>query len=53
MSETGNGPNDDVEDALTDHHLDEVAEMIESMQAQKPSSESPCSDGPCGCLRGS
>ena len=39
---------DAVEEALTDHHLDEVAEMIEQARADKPSSESPFSDGPAG-----
>lgn len=41
-------PGDAVEEALTDHHLDEVAEMIEQAQADKPSSETPFNDSPAG-----
>ncbi len=52
MSETGDAeidvPGDAVEEALTDHHLYEVAALIEQAQADKPSSESPFSDGPAG-----
>jgi hypothetical protein len=32
---------DAVEEALSDHHLDEVAEMIARSQADKPSSKGP------------
>jgi len=52
MSETGDEatdvPDDAVEKAVIDHHLDEVAEMIECAQADTPSSESPFSDTPAG-----
>jgi hypothetical protein len=41
-------PDDAVEEALTGHHLDEVAEMIEQVQADKPSPESPSTDSPAG-----
>jgi hypothetical protein len=56
MSETDDeaidAPDDAVEKALTDHHLDEVAEMIEWAQADPPSPESPFSDAPDGYIRG-
>jgi hypothetical protein len=52
MSETGNEvPDDAVAEALLDHHLDEVATMIERAQADKPSSESPIGDSPAGYRR--
>jgi hypothetical protein len=53
MRETGDVSNDAIEEALTDHHLDEVTEMIERAPAHKPSSESPFTDSSAGCLRGS
>lgn len=57
MGETGDVaidiPDDAVEEALTDHHLDEVAGMIQRARADEPSSESPVSDIPAGHVRGS
>lgn len=53
MSETGNVSSDSLEEALTDHHLCEVAEMIERAHADEASSERSFSDGSGGCLRGS
>jgi hypothetical protein len=47
MNDTGDESND-IEEALTDHHLDEVAEMIDQAQADTPSSDSPPSDIPAG-----
>ena len=50
MNENGDDvidPADDaVEQALTDHHLDEVAQMIEQAQADKPSCDRPLTDSP-------
>ena len=40
-----------VEEALTDHHLAEVAEMIDQAQSDIPSSENPSIDSVGGCLR--
>lgn len=42
------GPDDAIEEALSDHHLDEVAEMIEQSQADSPSLENPFSDSHAG-----
>jgi hypothetical protein len=57
MSEKGNvaidAPDDAVQEALTDHHLDEIAEMIERAQAQEPASESVSRNIPPGYLRDS
>jgi hypothetical protein len=39
-------PDDAIEDALSDHHLDEVADMIEQSRADNPSPETPFSDSP-------
>jgi hypothetical protein len=50
MNETGDESNE-TEEALTDHHLDEVAEMIERAQAEKPSSDRPVTDHSPGYLR--
>ena len=41
-------PDDAIEEALSDHHLDEVAEMIELSHADSPSPETPFSDSPAG-----
>jgi hypothetical protein len=43
-------PDDTIEEALTDHHLDEVAEMIEQAEADAWPSESPLSDSPADPL---
>jgi hypothetical protein len=51
MSETSNTSNDAVEEALMDHHLAEVAEMIDWAQAHKPTSKNPCSDSSPECPR--
>lgn len=57
MSKTGDAAIDRsdeaIEQALTDHHLDEVAEMIDQARAEKASSASPFGDSPAGYLRGS
>ena len=37
-------PVEAIEDALSDHHLDEVAEMIDRLHAENPSLETPFSD---------
>ena len=44
---------DPAEEALTDHHLDEVTEMIELAQTEERSSESPSGDNAAGLVRGS
>ena len=41
-------PDDAIEEALSDHHLDEVAEMIERSHADDLSPEAPFSDSPAG-----
>jgi hypothetical protein len=41
-------PDEAIEEALSDHHLDEVAEMIERSHADKRSLEPPFSDSPVG-----
>ena len=41
-------PDAAIEEALRDHHLDEVAEMIEGSHADNPSPETPFSDSPAG-----
>ena len=52
MSESGNVASDvsddAVEEALSDHHLDEIAQMVEQAHAHKPFVESPFSDTPSG-----
>ena len=53
MGETRDESDDAIEEALTDHHLDEVAEMIERARAQTPSSEIPFIDNSAWRLRGS
>jgi hypothetical protein len=45
-------PDDPVEEALDDHHLAEVAEMIERAHADESASESPTSDSPAEDLHG-
>ena len=42
-----------IEEAMTDHHLDEVADMIKRSHADKPALETPFSDSPAEYLRGS
>jgi hypothetical protein len=39
-------PDEAIEEALSDHHLEEVAAMIERAQADKPSVEIRFSDSP-------
>ncbi|MBV9336502.1 MAG: hypothetical protein JO243_11475 [Solirubrobacterales bacterium] len=50
MNENGDGvidlPGDAAERALSGHHLDEVAQMIEQALADKPSYDRPFTDGP-------
>lgn len=41
-------PDEAIEQALSDHHLDEVAEMIERSHAENLSPETPFSDSPAG-----
>ena len=41
-------PDDAIAEALSDHHLDEVAAMIERPHADNPSQETPFSDSPVG-----
>jgi hypothetical protein len=41
-------PDDAIEEALSDHHLDEVADMIEQSHADNPAPEPPFSDSPAG-----
>ena len=41
-------PDEAIEEALSDHHLDEVAAMIERSHADNPSLETPFSDSPVG-----
>lgn len=57
MSKPGDGaieaPDEVIEEALSDHHLHELAEMIERAHADKPSSERPFSDSPTEQLDGS
>jgi hypothetical protein len=52
MSTRGNAApdagDDAIEAALVDHHLDEVADMIERARADKRSSETPSDDVPAG-----
>ena len=43
-------PDDAIEEALSDHHLDEVAEMIEQSHADNPALETPSSDSPAGSI---
>jgi hypothetical protein len=43
-------PDDSIEEALSDHHLDEVAEMIERSHAENPPLESPFSDPRAGSI---
>jgi hypothetical protein len=43
-------PDDAIEEALSDHHLDEVADMIEHSHADNPSLETPFSDPPAGWI---
>jgi hypothetical protein len=48
------GPRDGaVDEALTDHHLQELAAMIEQAQAARRTSEPPSNDAPAVSLRGS
>jgi hypothetical protein len=39
---------DAIEEALSDHHLDEVADMIEQSHEENPSLETLSSDSPAG-----
>ena len=41
---------DAIEEALSDHHLDELADMIEQSHADNPSLETPFSDPPAGSI---
>jgi len=41
-------PDAAIEEALSDHHLDEVAEMIERLHADNLSPETPFRDSPAG-----
>jgi hypothetical protein len=41
-------PDAAIEEALSDHHLDEVAEMIERSHADNLSPETPFRDSPAG-----
>jgi hypothetical protein len=43
-------PDDAIEEALSDHHLDEVADMIERSRAENTSPETPCSDPLAGSI---
>jgi hypothetical protein len=48
------GPRDvAVEEALTDHHLEELSAMIEQAQAAERTFEPPSDDGPAVSLGGS
>jgi hypothetical protein len=46
----GDALDDAVEQALSDHHLDEVAELIERAQTEERSSESSFGDSAAGFL---
>jgi hypothetical protein len=41
---------DAIEEALSDHHLDEVADMIEQSHADNPSLATPLRDSPAGSI---
>jgi len=43
-------PDDAIEEALSDHHLDEVDDMMEHSHAENPSPETPCSDPRAGSI---
>lgn len=46
-------PDEAIEEALRDHHLDEVADMIKRSHAQNPALQTPLSDSPAEYLRAS